>query len=130
MAEKYKKILVMENKSSALQMLIAYLIGEGFRVFKVKDENKGLEIISKKRPDLVLLDIFEPAMDGMATLKKLRANSLGKDIPVIVLANLGDIKTIAEALENKVYTFLVKSDWDFEGIIKKIQERLKTEELP
>ncbi len=125
MAEKSKKILILENKSSISQMLIAYLIGEGFRVFKAKDEKKGLEIITKRRPDLVLLNIFEPAIDGMVALKKLRANSWGKDIPVIILADSGDVKAVAEALENKVYTFLIKSDWDFEGIIRKIQERLK-----
>lgn len=125
MAEKHKKILVMENRSSVSQILTAYLIGEGFRVFRAKDENKGLEIISKKRPDLVLLNIVEPAVEEMTMLKKLRADSWGKNIPIMILADSGDIKTIAEALENKVYAFLVKSDWDFEGIIQKIQEKLK-----
>ncbi len=125
MAEKYKKILVMENKSSALQMLIAYLIGEGFRVFKVKDENKGLEIISKKRPDLVLLDIFEPAMDGMATLKKLRANSLGKDIPVIVLTNLEKLEDVGRALELGANAYLVKASYSLEEVVEKIKQALK-----
>lgn len=129
MAEKYKKILVLESNSSVSQTLIAYLIGEGFKVFSTKDGDKGLEIIAKNQPDLVLLNILEPAIDEMATLKKLRSNSKSKDIPVVILANSGNIKTIADALENKVHTFLVRSDWDFEGIIKKIQERLETDGL-
>jgi len=120
-----KKILIIKNKFSVIEDLIDRLTSEGFEVFRIENENAELRVALEKSPDLVLIDIFIPKTNGMATLKELRENNLGRNIPVIILANLSDPEVIATAVENKVSMFLVRNDWSFDEVIRKIRQGLK-----
>jgi len=97
---------------------------EGFEVFQAGDGETGLAIALKEHPDLILLDIIMPKMDGMTLLKKLRTDAWGKKVPVIILTNLSDDRNIAEAMEGGVYDFLVKSSWEADDLVKRVKERL------
>ncbi|MBZ9572118.1 response regulator [Patescibacteria group bacterium] len=122
---KNKTILVVEDERAMLQILADRFTDEGFSVLEAKNGEEGLERAIKEHPDLILLDIILPKMNGITMLKKLRVDNWGKDVPVIILTNLSDMGTIAKALKDGVYDFLVKTDWKLEDIVKKVKEKLE-----
>lgn len=121
-----KTILIVEDDIDLLAVLVKKFQMEKFQVLQAPDGKLGLEEAVKHKPDLILLDIIMPVMDGMTMLKKLREDAWGKDVPVIMLTNLSDENKVAEALQGKVYDYLVKSDWNLDDVVKKVRERLKT----
>lgn len=119
-----KKILVIEDETSLLQALMLKLGREGFQMISARNGQEGLETAINENPDLILLDIIMPVMDGMTMLKKFRADPRGQNTPVIILSNLTGSEKVAEALENESYDFLVKSDWKMSDVVKKVREKL------
>ncbi|TSC95257.1 MAG: response regulator receiver modulated diguanylate cyclase [Parcubacteria group bacterium Licking1014_1] len=120
-----KKILIVEDDAVMLSTLTDNFIKEGFEIIKAGDGKEGLETALREHPDLILLDILMPVMDGMTMLKKLREDAWGKDAKVIMLTNLSDNKDVAEAIEQGSYDYLVKSDWKIEDAVAKIRDRLE-----
>jgi len=119
-----KKILIVEDELILLQALSLKLKEENFEVLNAHDGLEGLEMAEKYLPDLILLDIYMPKMDGLTMLEKVRSTPWGKDIPVIILTNSNGKEKLAEALSHWVFRYLVKSDWDLEQIVEKIKEGL------
>ncbi len=98
---------------------------EKFEVLEAPDGKVGLESALRNHPDLILLDILMPVMDGMTMLGKLREDSWGKDVPIILLTNLSDGEKIAEAMKKGVYDYLIKADWNINDVVKKVRSKLK-----
>ncbi|MBI4812429.1 response regulator [Candidatus Falkowbacteria bacterium] len=119
-----KKILIIEDEEAMLEALVGKLVREGFNVFKAKDGEEGLAVALKERPDLILLDIIMPKMDGITMLKKLREHEWGARAEVIILTNLSDGKSVFEAAKAGVYDFLIKTGWSINDVAKKVKERL------
>ena len=84
-----KKILIADDRSEVVELVKATLEGEGYRTIDASDGKEALEKIGLERPDLVLLDIVMPKMDGFEVLSKLRGDPKTKDIPVIMLTAKG-----------------------------------------
>lgn len=125
--ENTKTILVVEivEDDPSLENAIAdKLHHEGFSVLEAKDGKEGLEMALQKHPDLILLDIKMPVMDGIEMLKVLRTDDWGKKVPVIVLSNLSDNATIAEAIDRSTFEYFVKADIKLKEVIDKIKEKL------
>lgn len=118
-----KKILIIDDETDLLQVLMDTLTSEGFSVLGAKNGEEGLELALKEHPDLILLDIIMPVMDGMTMLYELRKDPWGNSVPVILLTNLSDAERVAEALRLRVYDFLVKSDWKLKDLVTKIKEK-------
>lgn len=97
-----KKILIIEDEEPMRRVLKDTLEQEGFIVFESGDGKAGLEEAHLKRPDLILLDILMPKMDGMTVLKQLRKEEWGKGVPVVILTNLNDASTVINALEFEI----------------------------
>lgn len=97
---------------------------EGFSVLEAVDGETGLAVAEKERPDIILLDVILPKIHGLAVLSRLRESEWGKNIPVIILTNLSDSASVAEALAGGVYEFLVKKDWTLDEIVSKVREKL------
>ena len=123
--ENKKTILVVEDEISLLNALRDKLTRENFAVLEAKNGEEGLEVALREQPDLILLDIVMPKMDGMTMLRKLREDLWGKSAKVIILTNLSDNEKIAGALEQKSQEYLVKSDWKIEDVVAKVRERLE-----
>lgn len=119
-----KSIVIIEDEETLLRMLSEKLSREGFKVWKALNGEEGLHMIQTKHPDIILLDIIMPRMDGMTMLKTLRQSEWGKDIPVIILSNLSDDKRVAESMEHGVYDYLIKTDWSLEEVAKKVKGKL------
>lgn len=125
--ENKKIILITEDEKSIKNALQAKLISEGFQTLEAKNGEEGLEIALREHPDLILLDILMPKMDGMTMLKKLRSDIWGKTVPVIILTNLSsaDEERNKEITELEPTYYFVKTEKSLEEIVEKIKERLE-----
>jgi DNA-binding response OmpR family regulator len=122
--ENKKKILVVEDEATLQKALNDVLIQEGYEVISALDGATGLDLAKKEKPNLILLDIILPKIDGFDVLKNLKEE--GSKIPVIVLTNLSDINDIQKALDLGATTYLVKADFHLEDVLKKVKEVLKS----
>ena len=120
-----KKILVVEDELAYLKLLNSQLTEKGYQVIEAINGKIGLEKAEKENPDLILLDIRMPVMDGMAMLKELRKEEAGKKTKVIMLTNLeADDKILAEVVADQPTYYFVKSDVQFDQLLEKIKELL------
>ena len=119
-------VLVVEDDVSLLNALVDKFSREGFSVLEAKNGEEGLEIALQKHPDVILLDVVMPKMDGMTMLKRLRENEWGKTAGVIILTNLSELAKVSEAVTHGSFEYLVKSDWKIEDVVAKVKEHLKT----
>ncbi len=119
-----KKILIVEDDIVLAKTLSEYLKEEGFKVYLAEDGLIGYDLTKKHKPDLVLCDINMPKMDGLSMLKKIRSESWGKNLRIIMLTNYSDEEKVLEALKNSVFNYLVKSDWELDRVVDKIKEQL------
>ncbi|MFZ2975774.1 MAG: response regulator [Candidatus Moraniibacteriota bacterium] len=120
-----KKILIIEDEETLQRALTQYLEEENFEVFGAMDGEKGIEMVKKEKPDLVLLDIILPKKDGFKVLEEIKQDETTKNIPVILLTNLESIDDIQKAFDKGATTYLVKSEYKLEDVVKKINETLK-----
>jgi len=118
------KILIVEDEPDVLQIFSDMLGQEKFEVIKAKNGAEGLEVALELKPDLILLDISMPVMDGIAMLKEIKINDALKNIPVIVLTNYSDTQKIAEAMENGAYGYLIKINLKSDDLIKNVKSAL------
>ena len=121
-----KKVLVVEDDIILASTIADNLTQASFDAIRASDGEEGLALALEKKPDLILLDIILPKMDGITLLKKLRQDAWGKSVPVVVLTNLNSAKDIAEAVE-WAQDYLVKSDGKIEDVIKRVKDRLSRE---
>ena len=121
-----KKILVVEDELALLQILVEKLNLKGYETLSARNGEEGLDIALKEYPDLILLDLLLPKLDGMHLLSHLRMNGgeWGKSARVIILTNLNDQEAMDQAIKAGVKHYLLKSDWKLEDIMKKVSETL------
>ena len=118
-------ILIVEDEASIKRVLANRLIREGFKVLQASDGVEGLDLAMKERPDLILLDIIMPRMDGFTVLKKLREDTeWGDKVPIMLLTNLGQNEDVALGEQFDVHDYLVKSDWKIGDIVKRVKTKL------
>jgi CheY-like chemotaxis protein len=119
-----KKLLIVEDELPLAKMLSEQFVAAGLRVTIAGDGEEGLKKALEWQPDLILLDIIMPRMDGMTMLHKLRSHPEGKATPVILLTNLSDTQNVYDAMANGVYDFLVKSNWEVDDLVKEVRTKL------
>ena len=121
-------ILVVEDEEILARTLAEKLEAEGFKVFKAVDGDEGLRMALVEHPDLILLDLLMPRVDGMTMLKKLREDPWGLHAMVIILTNVRDPAKVAEGMNvglDGTYEYLVKTDWSLDAVVDRIKEKLK-----
>ncbi|GAH19128.1 unnamed protein product [marine sediment metagenome] len=119
-----KKILFVEDESALQKTFGERLSQEGYEMISALDGEIGLRLAKTKKPDLILLDLILPKVNGFEVLKKLKAEVETKDIPVIVLTNLEGIGDVDKAIEMGATTYLVKADYSLEEVVEKIKKAL------
>lgn len=120
-----KKILIIEDEETLQKALMQYLQEEKFDVLSASDGEKGVELVKSEKPDLVLLDIILPKKNGFQVLEEIKQNEVTRNIIVIILTNLESMEDIQRAFDKGAMTYLVKSEYKLEDIVKKINEALK-----
>jgi CheY-like chemotaxis protein len=118
------KILIIDDEPMLLTALVDKFSREGFIVITAKDGKEGLTSALANHPDLILLDIIMPVMDGLTMLYKLRKNPWGKQVKVILLTNLSDPGKITKPITDIVTEYLVKSDWKIADVVAEVKEQL------
>ena len=98
---------------------------EGFSVLPASDGEEGLGISLSSHPDIILLDLLMPKMNGMSMLEKLREDDWGKDVPVIILTNLNpDDIIVAQVVRDHPAYYLLKSNAKLDEIVHKAKDVL------
>ncbi len=119
-----KKVLVVDDEKDLRDALHTMLEASGFVVFEAGDGEAGLTIAEAERPDIILLDIMMPIMDGHQVLNRLRQTPWGLRIPVLLLTNADDPHNIARGVELRSDDYLIKSQTSLATIIKKVKQHL------
>ena len=119
-----KSVLLVDEDDAFRMPLSDRLKEEKITVLEAHDGEEGLRTAIEKKPNLILLDISMPRMDGLTMLKKLREDEWGANAQVVLLTNLSDNARIAASLEKNVFDYLVKTDWTTEELAKKVTEKL------
>ena len=101
-------ILVVDDNLQNREVAEGNLIGAGYAVIQAEGGAEALALLAARRPDLVLLDVLMPGMDGYETCRRIRALPQGGDVPVLFLTALGDLETHKAALESGADDFLTK----------------------
>lgn len=126
MAGKGKKTILIAEDDEILLRALYLLFHEGdFTIASANDGEEALKMTERLKPDLVLLDLLMPKMNGFEYLKDIKANSTLKKIPIIVLSNLGDKEDIDKAKDLGAEDYFVKSDTDLAVLFEKVKQRLK-----
>ena len=122
------KILIIEDEEVLLNVLKNRIEKEGYEVDTAQDGEIGLKKIEVYRPDLVLLDILMPKMDGMEVLAKLKEKDILPDLPIIVVSNSGQPVEIEKAMDMGVKDYLVKAEFDPQEVLDKIKKHLPSQD--
>lgn len=104
------KIAIVEDDQAISQMYRIKFEGEKYEVETAENGKVGLEVIERMKPDIVLLDIMMPEMNGDEVLEKLRDTDWGKDIKVIVLTNMGEQELSPKIRQLGVEAVILKAD--------------------
>ncbi len=121
-----KRILLIEDDAALAEIYEKKCVLEGFEVTIAQDGNEGLATALADKPDIILLDILMPKMDGLTLLKKLRDDPWGENVAVIILTNLNaNDNIIQEVIENRPAYYLMKTSAAPGDVVDKIKEVLK-----
>lgn len=120
------KIAIVEDDQAISQMYRIKFEGEGYEVETADNGKIGLDVIRKMKPDIVLLDIMMPEMNGDEVLEKLRGSSWGKHIKVIVLTNMGEQELSPKIRELGVSTVILKADMTPRQVAEIVKKQLET----
>ena len=118
-----KKILIVEDDDLFYATVKDELLKEGFSVVRAADGEEGLELVKKEKPDLIIMDILLPKLDGISTAKSIKDQ--GVAAPIIFLTNFGDVEHISKALEVAKSDYLIKSDFSIVDMVNLIKKKLK-----
>lgn len=120
-----KKILIIEDEAALRMALEEKFRNEGFEVLSADNGEDGLALALDMMPDLILLDIILPKLNGFGVLTELAKHEEAKKIDVIILTNLSDAGNIGEVVKRGVSDYLVKADWTLEELAEKVRNKLK-----
>ena len=119
------KILIVEDDKFLRELLESKLRKEkDFTIVTAKDGEEGLQKAREEDPDLIILDLILPGLNGFEVLEKIKSSAAIADIKVIVLSNLGQKEDIDRAMKLGAEDYLIKAHFTLEEIIKKIRKNL------
>ncbi len=119
-----KKILIVEDDSFLRELIVKKITKEGFEIKEAIDGPEALRKAKEERPDLILLDLILPGVDGFTVLSQFKQDAELKDIPVLILSNLGQKEEIKRGLDFGAVDYLVKANFTPSEIIEKIKQYL------
>ncbi|MBI4099926.1 response regulator [Candidatus Microgenomates bacterium] len=102
------KILLVDDDQSLRQLYKLELTNRKHTVVEAADGEEGLAKIGSDKPDLVLLDVMMPKLDGIATLGKIKADAANKGLPVVMLTNFGQENLVKQAFNQGATDYLLK----------------------
>lgn len=122
--EKREKILIIDDEVVLLEAIAKKLALEGFEVIKAVDGEEGMAKVRQENPDLILLDILMPKMDGMEVLEEINKDPELSKIPIIIISNSGQPVEIERAMALGVRDYLIKAEFDPNEVLMKVNNVL------
>jgi len=119
------KILIVEDDRFLRELIARKLKNEGYEVLEAVDGEEGLKRIKEEKPDLILLDLILPGIDGFEVLAKAKEDPDTTQIPVIILSNLGQREEVEKGLKLGAIDYLIKAHFTPGEIIEKIKNILR-----
>jgi len=118
------KIAIIEDDQTINQMYRMKFQAEGFDVQMAADGKQAITVVKSFKPDIMLLDLQMPEMDGAEALTEIRKHDWGKNIPVIVLTNMGEEESPASLKALNVSSYIVKADLTPSQVVAKVKSTL------
>ena len=122
MEEQTKRILLVEDDRFRRKAAEATLCRHGFTVCTAADGEEALQRLQAETPDLVLLDLIMPKMQGFEVLRRMKQNPATKQIPVVVLSNLGQESDVQQSLQGGAIAYLIKANLSLQDLVTHVQK--------
>jgi len=119
------KVVLAEDEEVLRRMYLTKFKTEGFEVFPAINGEEAFKLALENQPDIILLDIIMPLVNGFSALKKLKAEEKTKNIPVMMLTNLAQDSDMEESKKLGAIDYLVKADLTPTKVVEKIKAALK-----
>ena len=122
-----KKILIAEDEPAMLNALTDKFKQEGCIVIRAENGKVALDLANQEKPDVMLLDILMPKVNGMEVLGQVRSGSdWGKKVPIVMLTNLSpDERIMSDVVKDEPSYYLIKSDWKLSEVVEKVRDCFK-----
>ena len=118
------KIAIIEDDAVINQMYRMKFEAAGFDVSTASDGEAGVAMVEKTKPDIILLDLQMPHMDGATALAHIRKSTWGADTPVIILTNLGAEEAPKELKQLSIHSYIVKAELTPSQVVARVKEAL------
>lgn len=123
--KKQKKVLIVDDEPNVREIYYNEFTKSGFKVTLAADGEEGLLKAGSETPDLILLDVMMPKMSGIDVLKALKSNQLTKDIPILLLTNLGEEQIIKEGFGLGADGYLLKVSYTPAQVVQESKKFLE-----
>lgn len=120
-----KKVLIIEDDESIIKLYQTKLTHKGFDVSVARDGKEGVERAKNIKPDIILLDVMMPIMNGFEALKELKKDPDTANIPVVILSNYGEVGNITEGLNLGASDYLIKAEQTPSDVVDTVINVLK-----
>ena len=120
-----KKILIVEDDKFLRELIVRKLTDEGYETIEAFDGEEGAKKVKEEPPDLVLLDLILPGIDGFEVLAGIKQNPQTASIPVIIFSNLGQTEDVEKGLKLGAADYMVKAHFTPGEIIEKVKKILE-----
>lgn len=124
MADEKIKVLLVEDDKMIIDMYTLKFTQEGYEVVQAENGKDAVALAKTVNPDIILLDIILPQMDGFSVLKEIKADPNVKDVPVILLTNLGQDGDVKKGLELGATDYLIKANYTPSQVVDKVKSVL------
>lgn len=118
------KIAIIEDDAVISQMYRMKFEADGFEVQLANNGKRGVALVENFQPDLILMDLQMPEMNGAEALAVIRKEKWGKDIPVIILTNLGQEESPKEIRNLGIHSYIVKAELTPRQVVQRVKEAL------
>lgn len=123
-----KHILLVEDEADLREAMVEALTEGGFSVSAASDGAVGLEIAILEKPDMIIMDLMMPVMDGHEMLRRLRLDPWGRTAHVVVLSAMDDVSNIGHAHEAKIEDYIIKAHTSLDELVKKVRQLILARE--
>ena len=118
-------VVLIEDEAVLRQLVERELTAVGHRVLSAADGQKGWDILSREVPDVILLDLMMPNMNGYEVLENLKNDERLHHVPCVVISNSGQVADLNRAFELGASDVLIKTDFDAKQLVEKIDQLLE-----
>jgi len=118
------KIAIIEDDPVISQMYRMKFEADGFDVQLANNGKRGVALVETFSPDIILMDLQMPEMDGVTALGNIRKETWGKDVPVIILTNLGEEESPKEIRALGIHSYIVKAELTPRQVVQRVKEAL------